>query len=74
MALDFLTPGTRFKQLEMAGESAMKASLAKGMPHGYEVGDFTNCKSTNYTDGFGRKITGTRPLEAPNANTIGPLE
>src|SRR5207244_5013916 len=24
--------------LEQAGESAMKASLAKGMPHGYEVG------------------------------------
>src|SRR5713226_8794099 len=26
------------KALEEAGESAMKASLAKGMPHGYEVG------------------------------------
>jgi FtsP/CotA-like multicopper oxidase with cupredoxin domain len=38
MAQGFLTPGTRFKELEMAGESAMKASLAKGMPHGYEVG------------------------------------
>ena len=33
MAQGFLTPTTRFKELEMAGESAMKASLAKGMPH-----------------------------------------
>jgi len=38
MAQDFLTPATRVKGLEMAGESAMKASLAKGTPHGYEVG------------------------------------
>jgi FtsP/CotA-like multicopper oxidase with cupredoxin domain len=38
MAQDFLAPATRGKDLETAGESAMKASLAKGMPHGYEVG------------------------------------
>jgi FtsP/CotA-like multicopper oxidase with cupredoxin domain len=38
MAQDFLTPPTRNKELEEVGESAMKASLAKGMPHGYEVG------------------------------------
>ena len=38
MAQDFLSPATRNKQLEETGESAMKASLAKGMPHGYEVG------------------------------------
>jgi FtsP/CotA-like multicopper oxidase with cupredoxin domain len=38
MAQDFLTPATRVKELETSGESAMKASLAKGMPHGYEVG------------------------------------
>jgi FtsP/CotA-like multicopper oxidase with cupredoxin domain len=38
MAQDFLTPSTRTKELETAGESAMKASLAKGIPHGYEVG------------------------------------
>ena len=38
MAMDFLTPATRVKELETAGESAMKASLAKGMSHGYEVG------------------------------------
>ena len=37
MAQDFLA-GTKNKELEEAGESAMKASLAKGMPHGYEVG------------------------------------
>jgi FtsP/CotA-like multicopper oxidase with cupredoxin domain len=38
MAMDFLSPATRVKALEDSGESAMKASLAKGMPHGYEVG------------------------------------
>ena len=38
MAMDFLAPATRVKELETAGESAMKQSLAKGMPHGYEVG------------------------------------
>ncbi|HEX4577206.1 MAG TPA: multicopper oxidase domain-containing protein [Edaphobacter sp.] len=38
MAMDFLTPATTDKALRDAGESAMKASLASGMPHGYEVG------------------------------------
>src|SRR5437016_5028567 len=38
MPQDFLSPATKVKELEEAGESAMKASLAKGMPHGYEVG------------------------------------
>jgi FtsP/CotA-like multicopper oxidase with cupredoxin domain len=38
MAQDFLKPTTRVKELETVGESAMKSSLAKGMPHGYEVG------------------------------------
>jgi FtsP/CotA-like multicopper oxidase with cupredoxin domain len=38
MAQDFLALATRVKALETAGESSMKASLAKGMPHGYEVG------------------------------------
>ena len=37
MAQDFLV-GTKNKELEEAGESAMKASLAKGMPQGYAVG------------------------------------
>jgi FtsP/CotA-like multicopper oxidase with cupredoxin domain len=37
MAQDFLPP-TIVKALEEQGEAAMKASLAKGMPHGYEVG------------------------------------
>jgi len=38
MPQDFLSPPTKVRELEAAGESAMKASLAKGMPHGYEVG------------------------------------
>ena len=38
MPLDFLAPATRDPQLESRGETAMKASLAKGMPHGFEVG------------------------------------
>ena len=38
MAIDALAPATRVKSLEDQGESAMKASLAKGMSKGYEVG------------------------------------
>jgi FtsP/CotA-like multicopper oxidase with cupredoxin domain len=38
MAMDFLAPATRTPALEQKGEGAMKASLASGMPHGYEVG------------------------------------
>jgi len=38
MAMDFLVPASRVKALEAAGESAMKVSLAKGKPHGFEVG------------------------------------
>ena len=38
MPQDVLSPATKVKELEEKGESAMKASLAKGMPHGYEVG------------------------------------
>jgi FtsP/CotA-like multicopper oxidase with cupredoxin domain len=38
MAQNFLASAAKVKELESAGESAMKASLAKGMPHGYEVG------------------------------------
>ncbi len=38
MAMNFLSPKATVKTLEDLGESAMKASLAKGMPHGYEVG------------------------------------
>ena len=34
MAIDALAPATRVKALEDQGESAMKASLAKGMPQG----------------------------------------
>ena len=38
MAMDFLAPARRARELEAAGEASMKASLAKGSPHGYEVG------------------------------------
>ncbi|MBS1853544.1 MAG: multicopper oxidase domain-containing protein [Acidobacteria bacterium] len=38
MAQDVLTPVRKVQSLEAQGEAAMKASLAKGMPHGYEVG------------------------------------
>jgi len=38
MDMNFLFPPARVKTLEAQGESAMKASLAKGMPHGFEVG------------------------------------
>jgi FtsP/CotA-like multicopper oxidase with cupredoxin domain len=38
MAQDFLSPATKVKALEDQGESAMKASLAQGVQHGYEVG------------------------------------
>lgn len=38
MAQDFLSPSAPDKALQEAGESSMKASLAKGTPHGYEVG------------------------------------
>ena len=38
MPQDVLAPSTKVKALEDKGESAMKASLAKGMAHGYEVG------------------------------------
>ena len=36
--MDFLSPAQTVPALKDAGESTMKASLAKGMPHGYEVG------------------------------------
>ena len=38
MDMNFLAPATRVKSLADAGESAMKLSLEKGMPHGFEVG------------------------------------
>ena len=38
MTQDFLAPKAMVEELESAGASAMKASLAKGLPHGYEVG------------------------------------
>jgi FtsP/CotA-like multicopper oxidase with cupredoxin domain len=38
MAMDFLVPAATVKELKNSGESTMNASLAKGMPHGFEVG------------------------------------
>src|SRR5215475_10261838 len=38
MPQDFLSPSAIDKDLKYTGEAAMKASLAKGMPPGYEVG------------------------------------
>lgn len=38
MPQNFLSPATKVSELKKHGESAMSASLAKGMPHGYEVG------------------------------------
>jgi len=38
MAQDFLPPKAVVKSLQESGEAAMQASLAKGMPHGFEVG------------------------------------
>jgi FtsP/CotA-like multicopper oxidase with cupredoxin domain len=38
MPQDFLSPAAKVKELEQQGESAMKASISKGTPHGFEVG------------------------------------
>ena len=38
MPMDFLTPAERDPGLEATGEAAMRASLANGRPHGFEVG------------------------------------
>ena len=38
MAQDFLAPSAVNPELKNRGEASMKASLAKGMPHGFEVG------------------------------------
>lgn len=38
MAMDLLVPAATVKSLKEPGERAMNASLAKGMPHGFEVG------------------------------------
>jgi FtsP/CotA-like multicopper oxidase with cupredoxin domain len=38
VAMDFLEPSATIPALKSRGEAAMRASLAKGMPHGYEVG------------------------------------
>ncbi len=38
MDMNFLSPAATVKDLKDSGESAMQASIAKGMPHGFEVG------------------------------------
>ena len=38
MDMNFLAPAAKVGELKDSGESAMKASLAQGMPHGFEVG------------------------------------
>jgi FtsP/CotA-like multicopper oxidase with cupredoxin domain len=38
MPHDFLAPAARVRQLEAAGDAALKASLGKGMSRGFEVG------------------------------------
>lgn len=38
MPQDVLSPATRVEELQEQGKAAMKASLAKGTPHGFEVG------------------------------------
>ena len=38
MAQDFLSPSAPDKSFQETGEAAMKASLAKGLPRGFEVG------------------------------------
>src|SRR5277367_3409175 len=38
MAMDFLSPAQTVAALKDAGEKTMNASIARGMPHGYEVG------------------------------------
>jgi FtsP/CotA-like multicopper oxidase with cupredoxin domain len=38
MDMNFLSPNAPVASLKDTGETAMKASLAKGMPHGFEVG------------------------------------
>jgi len=38
MAMDFLSPSQTVPTLKQSGETRMNASLAKGAPHGYEVG------------------------------------
>ena len=38
MAMDFLSPSQTVPALKQSGETKMNGSLAKGTPHGYEVG------------------------------------
>jgi FtsP/CotA-like multicopper oxidase with cupredoxin domain len=63
MVQNFLTPRTNTKELQSAGESAMKASLAKGMPHGYEV-------SYQYFTVNGRMLGHGEPLKVKQGERV----
>ncbi|MFL6416549.1 MAG: multicopper oxidase family protein [Bryobacteraceae bacterium] len=63
MAQDFLTPATTVPELKEQGETAMKHSLAKGMPHGYEVG--YNSFTIN-----GRKLHHAEPIKVKQGERI----
>ncbi len=65
MDMDFLSPSATVKDLKETGESAMKASLAKKMPKGYEVGydAFTiNGRMLGHGDPVRVKAGRARPL------------
>ena len=63
MPQNVLTPATRVKALEEKGEKAMKASLAKHMPHGYEVG--YNAFTIN-----GRKLGHGEPIKVKQGERV----
>ena len=63
MPQNFLAPATRAKDLEESGESAMRVSLAKGMPHGYEVG--YNLFSIN-----GRMLGTSEPIRVKSGERV----
>jgi FtsP/CotA-like multicopper oxidase with cupredoxin domain len=55
MAQDFLAPSTTVSELKVQGEIAMKGSLAKGMPHGFEVG-YGSCTINGRMLGQGQPV------------------
>jgi len=55
MAQDFLWPSAPDKALQETGKKAMKASLAEGMPYGYEVG-YRVCTINGHMLGHGEPI------------------
>jgi len=63
MSQDFLSPSAIDKTLKETGEAAMKASLAKGMPHGFEVG----CKFFTIN---GRMLGHGEPIRAKQGERV----